>query len=181
MRKYQKIVLSVLMVLITSLVAGTAAPQNSDIETDNLKAAFIYNFTKYITWPDSEGYPEFRIGVLGYSKITESLEKVASKKTVDGKSIEVYHFSTIQNLVPCQILFVSSSEKDNIPEIISALKNSPTLTLTIGDTDGFCERGIMINFFSQNSTIKFEMNPVSVKNAGLIASSQLQKLARIVP
>lgn len=78
----------------------------------------------------------------------------------------------------CHILFISESNANQIEEILSKLKNRATLT--VSDTPGFCERGIMINFFSQGDMLKFEMNPGKLENAGLKVSSQLQKLARII-
>jgi hypothetical protein len=103
---------------------------------------------------------------------------LAEKKLANDKSIEVHHFKTIQDLQDSQILFISASEKEQIGAILSTLGNKPILT--ISDTPGFCERGIMINFFMQGDMVKFEMNPVKLESAGLKASSQLQKLARIV-
>lgn len=177
-RKY-KILISVNFILLVGIMtANTGLPENSDPDIENLKAAFIYNFTKYITWPDLENSDAFRIGVMGDSKIAKSLGQIASKKQVNNKPIKVYRIHTVQDFRGCQILFVSSSEKDQISEILSALGQKTILT--IGDTPGFCERGIMINFFIQGGMVKFEMNSTRLESVGLKASSQLQKLARIV-
>ncbi len=180
MRQYYKFIISLsIFVAFIILPASPVNPESPDSDIDDLKAAFIYNFTKYIKWPIPNINNTFKIGVLGDSEVIVSLQKLATKKLVDNKPIEIVHFDSFQNLRFCHILFISESENQNIAEILSALGNNATLT--IGDSPDFCERGIMINFFLQNEMVKFEMNPASLENAGLKVSSQLQKLARIVP
>jgi hypothetical protein len=179
MRQLHRFLISLLVIGVIDLVPVKAgSPENSETDIDQLKTAFIYNFTKYIIWPDRNQAKTFKIGVLGKSNIVAPLQELAEKKLANDKSIEVHHFKTIQDLQDSQILFISASEKEQIGAILSTLGNKPILT--ISDTPGFCERGIMINFFMQGDMVKFEMNPVKLESAGLKASSQLQKLARIV-
>jgi len=179
MQPYYKIILSVIIVVaMTILSASAGLPENSDSDIDNMKAAFIYNFTKYIKWPNLDNNHVFKIGVLGNSEITISLQELAAKKLIERKSIEVFHFKAVQDLKFCHILFISESENQNVLEILSTQGNRATLT--IGESEGFCERGVMINFFLQDGMVKFEMNSMSLEDAGLKVSSQLQKLARIV-
>jgi len=160
------------------LFASTGLPKNTDSDIENMKVAFIYNFTKYIKWPNLDNDHVFKIGVLGDSDIIISLQELAAKKLVANKPIEVIHFDTVQDLKYCHILFISESENQQVTEILSMQRNKATLT--VGDSKGFCEQGVMINFFLQDGMVKFEMNPSRVENAGLKASSQLQKLARII-
>jgi len=179
LRKRYKIIINLIFVLFMGVMAIEAGlPENSESDIENLKAAFIYNFTKYITWPDMENRNTFKIGVIGDSEIAKSLGQIASKKQVNNKPIKVYRIHSVQDFRDCQILFVSSSEKDRISEILSALGQKTILT--IGDTPGFCEYGIMINFFIQGGLVKFEMNSTRLERVGLKARSQLRKLARIV-
>jgi hypothetical protein len=179
MRQLHRFLISLLVIGVIDLVPVKAgSPENSETDIDQLKTAFIYNFTKYIIWPDRNQAKTFKIGVLGKSNIVAPLQELAEKKLANDKSIEVHRFKTIQDLQDSQILFISASEKEQIGAILSTLGNKPILT--ISDTPGFCERGIMINFFMQGDMVKFEMNPVKLESAGLKASSQLQKLARIV-
>ena len=148
-------------------------------ESDNLKAVFIYNFTRYITWPAETQNTDFTIGVLGDSKIIFPLQQLAAKKRVGDQPIAIHLFKRPQELIPCHILFISASEQHRITDIINLLAKKTVLT--IGDTPGYGEHGVMINFFLQSDQIKFELNPASLERSGLKASSQLQKLARIIP
>ncbi|HNZ36418.1 MAG TPA: YfiR family protein [Candidatus Marinimicrobia bacterium] len=174
-----KIIVCIVCFLILSFSFIYAnLPFNSESEINDLKAAFIYNFTKYITWPDLERNKVFFIGVIGNSDIVNSLRRVAEKKFVKNIPIRVAHYQSVDDLRYCHILFISASEKNQLDPILAKLKKRKTLT--IGDTPGFCESGVMINFFMQEDRLKFEMNLAKLESAGLKASSQIKKLARIV-
>jgi len=116
--------------------------------------------------------------VIGNSDIVNSLRRVAEKKFVKNIPIRVAHYQSVDDLRYCHILFISASEKNQLDPILAKLKKRKTLT--IGDTPGFCESGVMINFFMQEDRLKFEMNLAKLESAGLKASSQIKKLARIV-
>jgi len=179
MRQLHRFLISLLVIGVIDLVPVKAGlPENSETNLDQLKTAFIYNFTKYIIWPERDQDKTFKIGVLGKSSIIAPLQELAEKKLANDQPIEVHFFKTIQDLKDSQILFIADSEKEQIGAILSTLGNKPILT--ISDSPGFCERGIMINFFTQGDLVKFELNPVKLESVGLKASSQLQKLARIV-
>ena len=81
-------------------------------------------------------------------------------------------------LTSCDILFISSSEKDRLPSIMAALKDLPILT--VSEIEGFAQRGGMINFIIVGNKVHFEVNPDAAKQVGIHISSQLLKLARIV-
>ena len=166
------------IITLNAFVTSANPTEMSNSDIANLKAAFIYNFTKYITWPNSDETKTFKIYVLGDSEIATSLQKVAQKKMINDKPIKIRNINNIQDSCSCQIVFVSESAITKISEIISKLGNQPILT--IGDTPQLCEQGIMINFFMQSGQIKFEINTKRLGNSGLKVSSQLQKLARIV-
>ncbi|HPC36584.1 MAG TPA: YfiR family protein [Candidatus Marinimicrobia bacterium] len=179
MPRKSKIIICIVCFLILSFSFIYAnLPFNSEAEINDLKAAFIYNFTKYITWPDLEHSKVFYIGVLGNSDIINSLRQVAEKKYVENIPIRVNHYQSVDDLRYCHILFISASEENQLDVVLDKLKKRKTLT--IGDTPGFCESGVMINFFIQGDKVKFEMNPAQLESVGLKASSQLKKLARIV-
>ena len=160
------------------LMMEASFPVNYTAEADHLKAAFIYNFTKYIAWPYGEKFTVFKIGVIGETELVNSLQLLAQKKTIDQRPIEIHVFKNPEDLKYCHILFIAGSEKERLTEIFGRLRNMATLT--IGDTPGYCTRGVMINFYLQGDLVKFEMNPLHLERVKLKASSQLQKLARIV-
>jgi len=150
----------------------------SDNKEYNLKAAFIYNFTRFIEWDTLNNRNEFIIGVINSSPITESFEEIARTKTVNNKKIIIRHFYTAEEISECDILFISENSKISLKEILDKTKSKNTLT--ISEQEGYAKQGTAINFIVINAKLKFEANTKALKSAGLTASSQLLKLAVIV-
>jgi hypothetical protein len=155
---------------------GFIARGQSVDDVSNLKAAFIYNFTKYIDW-DLSNTSEFTIGVLGSSAIYNSLLGIAKTKTVNDKKIVVVHFNKAEEITTCNILFISANSSHSLTPILAKVGKG---TLTISEEAGFAEEGTAFNFVVKNDKLKFEANVKSINAAGLKASSQLLKLAIIV-
>lgn len=156
--------------------AAISMSQTSEKES-NLKAAFIYNFTKYINWNKPDNRSDFVIGVIGDSPIIESLDEIAKTHTVNNKRIVVKSFNNLSQLDQCDILFIP---KDNTFPLESILRNVGNGVLTISEQPGFAKRGTTFNFTIVNNKLKFEANLHAINDANLKVSSQLLKLATIV-
>ncbi|MDD5539592.1 MAG: YfiR family protein [Candidatus Marinimicrobia bacterium] len=179
MRFKNSTLLKILGFLLAVIVSTKAhLPLNPGPELNNLKTAFVYNFTKYIAWPQIEKDQTFIIGVLGDDEIISSFQQMAEKKLVGKLPIQIKHYKSLRELKYCHILYIAESKNTQLEAILKQIANRRTLT--IASTTGFCKRGVMINFFIQDDMVKFEMNPAKLENAGLKASSQLLKLARII-
>jgi hypothetical protein len=146
-----------------------------------VKAAFLYNFTKFVEWPPSafaEGNAPLRLCVLGEDPFGRSLNAaVGVGEEVEGHRLTVVSTATLAHAAGCQILFVSRSERERLPQILAPLKSSPVLT--VGDTKGFLDQGGIVNFILEGSKVHFEINPAAAEQAGLKISSKLLRLARI--
>ncbi len=141
-----------------------------------VKAAYIYNFAKFVEWPQGVG-GEIDVCVLGDDPFGRDLSLIEGKKVINRK-IAVRALASYRNASTCDILFISGSEEDDLPQIIKHIMRTPVLT--IGDTGGFAEKGVMINFFMENRTVRFEINPKAAGRAGLRISSNLLRIAKIV-
>ena len=173
-----------LLLLATLLVTLGTDRSSADADSDReyaVKAAYIYNFAKFVEWPaDAFARPDspFVIGIIGKDPFGSVIDKAVQGKTIDGRSFTVVRLKLDQDLKQCQILFVSASEKDKISRLFSDLKGAPVLT--VGETPQFASRGGIINFKIENGTVRFEINPDAAKRAHLTISSKLLSLARIV-
>jgi hypothetical protein len=156
--------------------AGVAAPDGKPTEYQ-LKAAIIFNFTKFIFWPP-DSFPStnapFRIGVFEGSAITPELELAMRDKTVRNRHFVVEECRTLADARRCHVLFVSGSEKRRIREIISTVSDGAVLT--IGEDDGFIDNGGIINFFRQGNKFRFQISNDAAKRAGLRIDSKLLEL-----
>jgi hypothetical protein len=144
----------------------------------NLKAAFIYNFTKFIEWKTISADNEFVIGIIGASPIYDPLAEVIKTETVDGKKIIIKQFNKAADISDCHILFISRSAGDALEDILA--KTAGKGMLIVSEQDGYAKGGTALNFVIINRKLKFEANVKAINAAGLAASSQLLKLAIIV-
>lgn len=163
-----------LWLMLLCAPVGDAISQASEKESD-LKAAFIYNFTKYIDW-GSVSDP-FIIGVVGSSPVFNSLQEIAATKTVNDKKIVIRHFNDPDEITSCNILFISANSYFSLASVLARIDKG---TLTISEQPGFAELGTAFNFVVDHDKLKFEANIKSIDEAGLKASSQLLKLAIII-
>lgn len=144
----------------------------------NLKAAFIYNFTRYIEWKEESGENEFIIGIIGTSPINDPLSEIVKTETVDNKKITIKRFSKPADISFCHILFISQNAGAALDDILA--KTSGKGMLIVSEQNGYAELGTAINFVIINRKLKFEANVKAINSAGLTASSQLLKLAIII-
>jgi hypothetical protein len=158
-----------------------APPTTSPTEYE-VKAAFLYNFARFVEWPAEAGQvpgTPFVIAILGRDPFGAVLDETVAGKTVGGRPIEVRRVPRVDEARDAQIVFVSPSERANVAAILKALERPGVLT--VGDTDGFATHGGAINFTVQARRVRFEINPSVAEQAGLKMSSQLLKLATLVP
>ena len=152
-----------------------ASAQSLSSREYEIKAAYLYNFIKYVDWP-SYG-DTISIGVLGSDPFGPALAPL-NGKTVKGRRLVIKHLDSVRDAQQCQIIFVSSSERQRLQEIFESLRSARVLT--VGETQGFADGGGIINFIEENNRVRFEINAEAARRTGLNISSELLKLARLV-
>lgn len=140
-----------------------------------IKAAYLYNFIKYVDWPTTKD--TITIGVLGGNPFGEALAPL-NGKMAKGKRIIVKELGSAREAQNCQMIFVSSSEKQRLQEIFENSKSAHVLT--VGEMQGFAQGGGIINFIEENNKVRFEINEEAAHRTGLTISSELLKLAKLV-
>lgn len=145
-----------------------------------VKAAFLYNFARFVEWPSTTFRKQtdpFVTCVLGADPFGGTLEEILKGKQVDGRAFRILRIADTSEAAACQILFISSSEHKRTAAIIATL---PPGTLTVGEMDGFSAAGGIINFTLNEGHVRFEVNRRAAERAGLQISSRLLSLAQIV-
>jgi hypothetical protein len=164
--------------LIASALAAaepTAAPTEYQV-----KAAMLFNIAKFVEWPEGTfGSPAapIIIGILGENPFESALD-AARDRSVRGRKIQLRHFTSVEDVTGCHILFISRSEKRNLLEILRALGENALLL--VGDMEEFAQRGGMINLALQNESVTLEINVDALNRAGIKVNSRLLNVARIV-
>lgn len=172
---------AVVLLVGALVVAGSTAAGQSLINREyDLKAAYIYNFGRYIQWPSLGD--EFVIGVLGKDPFAAQLHEIESTRTMAGHKVVVRRFNSADEYAPCNILFISrlavetrpaETPEDRLKAALEKTKGLPVLIVT--ETQGHASKGASIDLFVDPDTfdLRMEINPDSIKRAGLKVSAPL--------
>lgn len=146
-----------------------------------LKAAFLFNFAKYVDWP-TEAFPEattpIRFGILGENPFEGALQRIIEAKTIGNRPLTLTRSRRIDELESCHLLYISRSEEERVDSLLNGLQGQPVLT--VSDIDRFARSGGMIELFLQENRIAFKINRTPVEESNLKMSSRLLNLATIV-
>ena len=147
----------------------------------HIKAAYLYNFTQFITWPEQTFTPRDQtliIGVYGENPFNGFLENVVRGEKAKGRTIQVRYINSVEDLNACHVLYIGTYNRKEIKELLSECHNRNILT--VSDSENFIKLGGMVRFVTVNNNVKFQINPIVVENAGLKISSKVLRLAEIV-
>lgn len=159
---------------------GVAWGETPESREYAVKAAFLYNFAKFVDWPadafKNENSP-FVLGIVGADPFGSALESL-KEKTVKGHKLVIKRLPRLENFEDCHLLFISGSEKSNLRSVLAAVKNHNILT--VSDLERFAHQGGMVGLVTADNTIQFEVNLEPIQRSKLKVSSQLLKLAKII-
>lgn len=165
-------------VLLLCLISGLRGFGQEPAPEYQIKAAFLFNFAKFVDWPPgafSNDDSPIVIGVLGKNVFGHYLDDTIRNKTVNNRKFEFKELTSANEATNCQILFISPSEKDNLAAIVNGLHNASVLT--VSETDQFIKAGGMINFLIEDNKVRFQISDKAARKAGLRISSKLLSLA----
>jgi hypothetical protein len=171
----------ILTVCLMAAGWGCGVARGQSANEYQVKAAFLYNFAKFVEWPpQSFKGPDdpLVVCVVGHNPFGRMLEDTVNGKTLEGRPFAVSNVPDIQQADGCHILFVSSSERKHLQSILKSIK-APGV-LTVGETEGFVTNGGVINFKLEGGRVRFEINLEAAATEGLQIRSSLLSLAVIV-
>jgi YfiR/HmsC-like len=175
LRLFCGLLISVSWLLLGVSSSGAQQPKAGEFQ---VKAAYLYNFAKFVEWPDQNSVDKnspFEICVLGVDPFQGALDAAVAGESIDGKRVVPKRISKPQDVNSCRILFISSSEEQHLRDILTTLDK--TRVLTVSDIPHFSELGGMIGFVLEGNRVRFDVNLSSAREAGLVLSSQLLKVA----
>ena len=145
-----------------------------------IKAAFLYNFAKFVEWPNEAFQDEstpIDLCIVGEDPFGTALEPVKGR-AVRGRKTVIKRGVKPDELRKCHICFISRSEEENLAKLLTELRDWQALT--VSDVEGFAQRGGVIGLVTVEDEIHLEINIDAAERAGLTVSSRLLKLARII-
>lgn len=148
---------------------------------EQVKAVFVFNFSHFVEWPAqtfASSTAPFVIGVLGSDSFGDRLEEAVHGEKIDEHPLAVHRYRSLADLGDCQILFIDQTQAGQLERTIAALNRRSTLT--VADTEKSAERGVMMQFVTDNNRIRLRINVEAARVAGLTISSKLLRPAEIV-
>ena len=168
------------MFIFFILVSGQSANAQRAAEYQ-VKAVFLFNFTRFVDWPATSfenANSPFVIGILGNDPFGNYIDEAVNGESTGQHPIIIKRYKTIKDIDNCHILFISSSEIEQIKPMLVELKERKILT--VSDATNFASLGGIIGFFMENNKIRMQINTDAAKAASLSISSKLLSVAKIL-
>lgn len=167
--------------LVAALVAAAlfagAAPASAAVTENDVKAAFLPKFARYVNWPAAAaptGSDPFVLCVIGGNPFGDGLDAAARAQSVDGRRILVRRLDSASGSAGCQIAYVAGSKSESVANLLAGLRGKPILTVT--DSSNGSSRGI-IHFSIVAGRVRFAIDEADASRRGLTISSRLLALA----
>jgi hypothetical protein len=170
---------SLILLAVASLamvLLGRRVVQGQDVTEPTLKAAFIYNFARFTTWPDAPAGDSFVICVLNDTAVADALRRAVTGKSLTDRPISVTVVTPAAPKRTCRVLYVAGMPVADVATVVADLRELPVLT--ISSIEGFASAGGMTQFFFEHGQLRFRIHLESAKRAGLQISSRLLIMAR---
>ncbi len=161
-------------------LAWVADAQQGSVPENELKAAILYNFAKYVEWPAgalAEQPEPLVLCIIGDHPFGDALAQVEGRP-VHGRPLAIHMASEVDALGICHMVFLGASEIRRVDAVLDRYRNQSVLT--VADIEGFAERGGIIDMFKAEGRVGFTVNLDAARSANLVVSSRLLALARIV-
>lgn len=170
-----------LLIGLGMLVSGNVRAQQTKPSEYQVKAAYVYNFGKFVKWPTDAAASRggaFTICVLGNDPFGTVLQSTLAGESIGGKLVAIKRVALAQAAASCHILFLSTAQETKLDSILAALNQASVLT--VSDIREFSQRGGMIQFVLQGDRVRFEINRANAEGDGLTLTSDLLKVAAVV-
>jgi hypothetical protein len=165
---------------LTALLAPPPAQGQGQGREYEVKAAFLYNFARFVEWP-ADAFPgpgaPITYCIVGDDPFDGKLEALLRGETVGGRPLALRRSGKDDDLAACQILFLSRSERSRQERILDRLGRASVLT--VGDEEDFLDRGGIIGFRIEAGRVRFDVDLEAAERAGLKVSSKLLRVARV--
>jgi hypothetical protein len=147
-----------------------------------IKAAFLYNFTRFVEWP-AESFADraspIEIGAFCPGEFGDAMNRIVEGRKVNGRRVTVKMLETPASAIASHVVFVCASHDDRVAALEREVGARPVLT--VGESTAFRDAEGIITFVLEGDKLRFQINSAAADRAGLKLSAQLRKLAKAVP
>lgn len=166
-----KFTFKIFIIVFFVLIGFNSFNANAQRPMHEIHSMLIFNFIKYIEWPDDTKSGDFIIAVYGDDDVYDQLSKLYGQRQVKGQNAEIVNISDVSDIKNANIIYISSNKSRDFDTILEKYDTKPTLIIT--DKSGLGKKGSSINFREVGGKLKFEINQATFDNSNLKVSSQL--------
>ena len=171
---------TLLLLGLTVIAPPTAVPGERVLPEYHLQAAYIVNFIRFTTWPESvftDKDKDIVLGILGEDRFGSVLD-IIDGENIKNRRLQVLRLGSGGDPHGCHILYISDSEHRHLRQILASLKG--TSTMTVSDMDNFAEEGGMIQIKKIDNKVKIFINIAATREAGLQLRANLLSIATLI-
>lgn len=161
-----------------ALLFSQPAPAEDANAEYKIKAGYLYNFTKFITWPEDNS-ETFNLCIVGDDPFGELINPI-EQRAAFGHPIKLFRLARFTDEQRCHILFISTSIKDTVLLKGMLVIHDTVKPLTVGENQDFVVQGGMIGFINKEGRIKLQINLKTLQQSDLKISAKLLEVADIV-
>jgi hypothetical protein len=166
------------IVVLIVMVFAMIGAKSQERPTHEIHAAMLYNFIKYVQWPNETEPGEFVVGVMGDENVFNTLKTWYDGKPKGSKKYVIRKLATPAEAADCAVVYLGKSKNRDFTDIKNSVTGKPVLTIT--DGNGLGQKGSCINFKVIDGKLKFELNQATVSSSNLKVSTQLSSMAIII-
>jgi YfiR/HmsC-like len=173
--------LFITLMMFTSRTLIYAESDSQRASEYGLKGVYIEKILNYVDWPEEnivDSKESFEMVILGDNPFGDLLDEIFKNSQISGKNINIRYVTNVNLIGSPDIIYISPSMRNQINKLKSALDNRSVFL--IGDTEGYGQKGVFLNFYEENEYLRFELNHSALKDAGFEVSFQLVRIAKIV-
>lgn len=164
--------------LIVAFLMASGVAVAQDRPMHEVYSMMVFNFIKYVQWPDHDQSGEFVIGVIGNSDVYATLNSWYGGKAKGSKTYVIKKFGSAAEMSDCHVVFIDKSKSGEFDSVNKKVKGRGTLVVT--DRSGLGQKGSCINFTTVDAKLRFELNQQAVEASNLKVSSTLSSMAILI-
>jgi hypothetical protein len=168
--------LKALFLVATMFIGGSAFSQERPLH--EIHTMMVFNFTKYVQWPDQDKAGEFVIAVIGNDEVYKTLTTWYSGKAKGAKTYVIRKFNNAAEVTECAVVYIDKTKSSEFDAVNNKVKGKGTLIVT--DRNGLGARGSCINFKTVEDKLRIELNQKAIETANLKVSSSLTSMAILI-
>jgi hypothetical protein len=164
------------------LLCRFAAVAVGQVDENIMKAVAFEQISRFVEWPDkspaSDNSGPFIIGIFGRNPVSRNAEALYAEQPIKDKRVEIRYLSNREDAAHCHLIYIADLKEYSVSAVLAVTEKRPILTIC--DSPGVGEKGILVNLYVAENKLRFEINEIGFRKAGLQVAPILLKVARIV-